>query len=304
MAFAGPASAYLLASLNGRDAVRDAVGGAVRGAVDGVVRGAVDDAVDDAVRGAVRDAVRDAVDDAVRDADALRTIRDTWWYRFGGQLWPGWHAYVSFFLDVCGLTLGEEMDRRARAYIATVESACWWWPHRDFVIVCERPTHIDRDEQGRLHSESRPAIAWPDGWGVYAWHGLRVPADVILHPENITVARIEAEHNSEQRRVLVERYGMGRYLKDAGAVEIHRDETGILWRKDEPGDEPILMVQVANSTPEPDGSRREYFLAVHPELRPVRNRRVIGSPQKMTARNAVASTFGLRGEQYAPTAES
>lgn len=29
-----------------------------------------------------------------------------------------------------------------------------------------------------------------------------------------------------------------------------------------------------------------------------------GEPQEMTAHNAVASTFGLRGEQYSPTIET
>lgn len=63
------------------------------------------------------------------------------------------------------------------------------------------------------------------------------------------------------------------------------------------------MVRVVNSTPEPDGSHKRYMLRVHPELRPLLDEG-LGQPQKMTARNAVASTFGLRGEEYAPYAES
>lgn len=66
----------------------------------------------------------------------------------GGQFWVGGYwwgspAYVSFILDVMGLDIGRDLELKARAYAATASAACWWWPHNDFVIVSERPTHID-----------------------------------------------------------------------------------------------------------------------------------------------------------------
>ena len=64
------------------------------------------------------------------------------------------------------------------------------------------------------------------------------------------------------------------------------------------------MVEVKNATPEPDGSFREFFLSVHPELRPILDDGALGDPQELTAHNAVASTFGLRGEEYFPTLET
>jgi hypothetical protein len=67
---------------------------------------------------------------------------------------------------------------------------------------------------------------------------------------------------------------------------VHRDETGILWHVDLPGDEPLVMVEVVNATPEPDGTRRTYFLRVPPSTR--------------TARAGVAWTFGLTEEEYRP----
>lgn len=64
------------------------------------------------------------------------------------------------------------------------------------------------------------------------------------------------------------------------------------------------MVGVANSTPEPDGSHKSYFLRVHPECRPMLANGAFGAAQALTARNAVASTFGLRGPEYAPAVET
>jgi hypothetical protein len=64
------------------------------------------------------------------------------------------------------------------------------------------------------------------------------------------------------------------------------------------------MVAVDNSTLEPDGTRKRYFLRVHPELRPLRADGTMGNPQTPTAHNAVASTFGMTGDQYHPVLET
>lgn len=149
----------------------------------------------------------------------------------------------------------------------------------------------------RLHNENRAALE-SDVENLYFWHGVLVPAFVILRPDWITVKHIEIEGNAEVRRVMIERYGQARYLLDSGAKELHRDEWGILYQKEIPDDESLVMVKVVNSTPEPDGSFRDYFLRVDPFLRPLMVDGIFGEPQEITARNAVASTFGKRGEEY------
>lgn len=125
---------------------------------------------------------------------------------------------------------------------------------------------------------------------MYAVHGVRVPAWIIDSPENITVDKINAEENAEIRRVMLSQYGEGRYLVDSGAKELHRDKYGILYRQELPGDEPLVMVRVENSTPEADGTLRPYFLRVRPDVE--------------TAHEAVASTFGMTAEEYNPVIET
>jgi hypothetical protein len=175
------------------------------------------------------------------------------------------------------------------------------------IAISERPIALHLDAQGRLHAEGGPAIAWADGLAVHAWHGTTVPAWVIEDPDRITADTIDAERNIEVRRVLLERYGAARYLQAGGATLVHEGATGRLWRKPlggEPSwhrwrasqrsgngpDEVLLMVEVRNSTPEPDGTHRTYFLRVPPGMR--------------TAREAVAWTFGLTGPEYAPSVET
>ena len=182
------------------------------GAVDGAVVGAVGDAVRDAVRGAVL---------------------TNWSNYIGGQFWCGgrWYggAWSSFFREVCGLTLGGDLWDRAKAYEATMESACWWWPHLDFVIVSERPTEIHREQVGprgwgshRLHYGTGPAISFQDGWSIYAWHGVQVPAKVILHPEQLTPTEIMSEPNDQVRMAMLERFGFDRFICESGAKSIDK----------------------------------------------------------------------------------
>jgi hypothetical protein len=216
---------------------------------------------------------------------------------------------TSFFREVCGLSLNDDMDARAIAYARTCESACWWWPHREFVMVSERPTELHRDERGRLHNESGPSIAWPDGWGFHTVHGVQVPHNIIEHPESVTVAQIDAESNAEVRRVMVERFGRDRYMRESGAklIDEGADQFGKpqrLWRREWKDGRVLQLLEVVNSSPEPDGSYKVYWLGVHPELRPLLGDGQLGEPQKLTAHNACASTFGKRGEEYHPVLES
>jgi len=169
-------------------------------------------------------------------------------------------------------------------------AAGWWWPFERVVIICERPVAVHRDDTGRFHRADGPALAWPDGFAVHAWHGTRVAASLIARLADVRVEHIRDEPNAELRRMLLEHYGFDRYLREVDAARLHQDAAGTLWRAEVPGDEPLVMVEVVNATREPDGTRRVYWLRVPPGTR--------------TAREGVAWTFGLPEEQYRPLRES
>ena len=164
----------------------------------------------------------------------------------------------------------------------------------DEIVASERPLVLQVDDQGRPHAEDGPAIAYP-GLVVHAWHGVVVPDWVISDAASITIEAIDAEANAEVRRVLVERFGTERLIREGRATLVSEDETGRLWRRElrpsgRQRDEPVVVVEVLNATPEPDGSRRAYFLRVPPTM--------------STAREAVAWTFGMSGAEYRPTTET
>ncbi|MER7708448.1 DUF6745 domain-containing protein [Kitasatospora sp. NPDC097605] len=188
--------------------------------------------------------------------------------------------------DVPGGSAGEAIAALAEV----ARGAGWWWPYADVVLVSERPVALHRDEAGRLDRADGPALAYSDGFALHAWRGMPVPADFLAGLGTVTVERIRTEENAELRRVLLEHYGYERYLDDSGAVPVHKDETGVLWRIELPDDEPVVMVEVVNSTAEPDGTFRTYWLRV--------------PPTTLTARAGVAWTFGITEAEYHPQRET
>lgn len=166
--------------------------------------------------------------------------------------------------------------------------------HAKFCLVCDFPEILSVDDRNRPHGARGPSHRWRDGWSLYYWHGVRVPRHVIEAPETITLAEIDGEPNVEVRRVMIERFGPAKYLLASGAQLVHRDDWGTIYRRDVTDDEPLVMVKVVNSTPEPDGSRKDYFLRVPPDF----------GDGNHTARSAVAWTFDVPEESYAPTVET
>jgi hypothetical protein len=74
-----------------------------------------------------------------------------------------------------------------------------------------------------MHSESGMAIRYGDGWGIYSWHGTRVPEFVIERPSEITAKHVREEQNAEVRRVMIERMGWERFCSECEMRTIHSD---------------------------------------------------------------------------------
>ncbi|MFJ8969679.1 DUF6745 domain-containing protein [Streptomyces anulatus] len=192
--------------------------------------------------------------------------------------------------DAAWLAAFDGRGDRLTGLAEVARNAGWWWPYEHAAVISERPDVLHRDEAGRLDHGEGPALAYGDGFALHAWRGMPVPAAFLAELPSLTPERIRAEENAELRRVMLEYYGYDRYLTESGAEPVHRDETGILWRIALDGDEDVVMVEVVNSTPEPDGTYRTYWLRVPPATR--------------TAKDGVAWTFGLDGAAYAPVRQT
>jgi hypothetical protein len=79
------------------------------------------------------------------------------------------------------------------------EQCEWWWPYENIVVASQKPVAVRWDDQRRLHAEDRAAVEYADGYGLYAWHGTRLPEQWVLQRETINPTEILKEPNVETR---------------------------------------------------------------------------------------------------------
>jgi len=204
-----------------------------------------------------------------------------------GQHAAYWCAQYEFLAHECSVAAAGQAG--VKGAIDLAKSAGWFVPCEKMCFISDRHNFLSLDEQGLLHQESGPAVTYPDGWSVYAWHGQRLPEYVIENPEKISAYRIDSHGDDAVRRIMIEKYGL-KYWLELGAQVRHEDETGVLYHLERTDGRSETVVKVTNSTPEPDGRFKDYVLRVPPDV--------------MTARDAVAWTFNLSGSGYAPVYET
>jgi len=203
-------------------------------------------------------------------------------YNAAGQHDLSWLGAYDFFRNVLDL---REETAPLLGLLQTATNLGWLQPHEHTCWLAERPDVLRGDPSDRLHSARGPALRFPDGWSVWAWKGVEVPSWIIEQPEQITLTSIDGESNVQVRRCMIDVMTPQRYVALGGAARVAEDETGILWRKTWFGYDAWTAVEVINATPEPDGTRKHFFLQVPANLQ--------------TAREAVAWTYGMRAEAYA-----
>lgn len=280
------------------DRVRSSVVTRVEGCTSALVRSAVFHGVRSSVAEQVGMAINVAVHEAVSAIrpgilqrfkrrlgrwNTTRAVTDEDWRLYAAGFGThdlGWLGVHDCLRQLCGL---EEETRQLEGLWALASTVGWVLPHERECWLAERPIRLEIDQQGRLHSKDGPALKYADGWSLYAWKGIRLPSWMIENKEAITPRTINRERDPRVRRCLIEIMTPERYIALGEAVPVSRDETGTLWRRHW-ARQVWAAVEVINGTPEPDGTRKHYFLQVPPEMR--------------TAREAVAWTYGMTEQQY------
>lgn len=159
------------------------------------------------------------------------------------------YTWISFFkyFERIGVLQNELFKKYSDLFI---EANIYEWAKlEDRAVICRKPLYIKRDEQGRLHSTTSPAVEWVNGDKHYFVKGIEVPESWI--ESKVTLENIQEAQNTELRRIAMELYGYKEYVIDSGAKKIHADEWGELYKLEVLDDEPIVMVSVLNSACEP-----------------------------------------------------
>lgn len=175
------------------------------------------------------------------------------------------------------------------------------------------PIQEFRNEEGRLHRDDGPAYITPtrvkwyrngrdhgidvDIWGSmsYWYEGVWVPRRFIMEPETITVDEVLSDPNAEVRYAGIRIIGYDTLLADDRVTRVHEDidrdgRERVLFEVCDIFPNPFKVVKVENSSPEPDGTFKKYFLNVPNNIQ--------------TCQSAVAWTFGMDGEEYNPAQET
>ena len=177
-------------------------------------------------------AARDALD--AQDAQAARDARDARdaraIHRFASWCLHtyGWHwrFELSWLVTTWFGAKTKEVESWSKPLFEAYLSGAWIIHFTEDTLywVAKPRVHVERPSASirRLHCGGGPALE-SDVENLYFWHGVLVPAFVVTRPEWITLGDITNETNLEVQRIMIERYGAGRYLKDTEAKLLDMD---------------------------------------------------------------------------------
>lgn len=189
-----------------------------------------------------------------------------------------WYAFFDYVRNVYNL---KDQTERYVGLIELSKSADWWIPHKSACFLSDRRTklHLERvNDQNQVHNENGPVFEYIDGFQMFAFRSVVVPAFMIMRPECITKEMIFKEVNQELRTIMMIRVGPERLLKILEGQLINSDLFGELWETEIKGDR-WRFIKVVNGSPEPDGTYKNYILTVPPDTE--------------TCREGVAWTTGI-----------
>ena len=240
----------------------------------------------EAVRERVGERIWQAVADEVR-WPLSPWIRDSSWGNDDYAIWHSIRAYDEAPSLALAQYLGNPIARENGHPLAHFNRmVSGYWFGKDVALVVRKPRLLAFNDVGRLHSATGRCVEYPDGWGFFAWHGVRVPERFITAPDELNRDDFFGAENVEARRLIQKRIG-ARFVEEVGGRFIDGSARGVLYEVDLPEDPERVAryVQVADPS-----TGREYYLRVPPAI--------------STAEEAVAWTFGVSADEYRPAQES
>jgi len=109
---------------------------------------------------------------------------------------------------------------------------------KDVCIVGNRPTRLYLNEDGNLHKDGGPAIAWADGVAYYYLNGIKMPKWLAETPAmEIDCRKFSKIRNVEVRREFIRKVGVERIVQKIGGKVL-----------DKQGNYEVLLVDLGGTT--------------------------------------------------------
>jgi hypothetical protein len=206
-----------------------------------------------------------------------------------GQHDAGWLSFYDFFSEVCGL---KDQTKQLHGLNLIAKNAGWFLPHQNICWISERHNRCLLDERNRLHSETGMAVQYPDGWGIYALHGIQFAEELYWKIAKRTITSKEALgiQSADQRAVALQYLGGEKLMADFGGKVIAQDEYGELIELSglpDTNNRPYKYLKALN--PE---NNTYVWLRTHPDCK---------TPAEAEARSYRLDRFNLK---YQPTSRT
>ncbi|MDG6933918.1 MAG: hypothetical protein JRN68_04405 [Nitrososphaerota archaeon] len=222
-------------------------------------------------------------------------------FRSGIGLVPdgGWLAESDFYDDACGIVIGDDLKRyqsflKRGIYAITA--------FRNLTVILNAPREIHMNEDYRLHSISKPAISWRDGNKGYYLHGVRFPEDVwaAVKDRKMPARDVIGLRNIEQRTVALRIIGYDHVLEELGVKILDKKDTVNKWN----GRKLHYELVEADLHDDRPWLKARFIKVQCPSTSKVTLLRVDPMGETATVNQAVAWTFGMKPEEYAPEVET
>lgn len=160
--------------------------------------------------------------------------------------------------------------------------------HHDIEPAYVSPTRCTWYQNGRRHGIDVDIF----GSIFYYYEGIQIPKSFYEERELLTLEQVFQHPNTEVRYVGIKMVGFERVMEKARII--HTSEKGggmiLFGLSNIVPETELIVLKVINSTPEADGTSKNYFLMVPPEMK--------------TCEEAVAWTFSKSPEDYHPSQET
>ena len=130
---------------------------------------------------------------------------------------PGYYSYMNKYL---GIKYDKNDIEILRAWDKLSKSCGLVYTFKNFCFICDRPKIMKLNDNGELHNENGPCMEFRDGYKFYSINGVKLPNWVFNDPDRLSVKSIDNEANIEVRRILIERFGIDKYLQEKNAKVI------------------------------------------------------------------------------------
>jgi hypothetical protein len=118
---------------------------------------------------------------------------------------------------VCAL---DKQTQKLAGHWELARAANWYLPHKQICWISERHNVVRLNSRNRLHCETGPALAYPDGWSIFALNGIRMKPEYVLTPAaDLTPETILKEQSVDIRRELIRKVGVQRLIHHGREIE-------------------------------------------------------------------------------------